>query len=130
MAQHVVKAVAVLPATREALLAQRVPTRPLPLSYAIEPLHVELYEQPAYRELMKATTNAAAKEGSMDADDWAATVMLRDRAAECNRPEIASQTLKALKRALKACMRRFRLSRTGRAEAIHEQLLAATGAAD
>jgi hypothetical protein len=69
-----------------------------------------------FRALLHAIYNPQAVEGSMIADDFEAARMIRENAAELNRPELVSEKLTTIKQALGVVTRRCHADRASRRE--------------
>lgn len=87
------------------------------LNDRVEAIHRSLATESArYRELLRATTNAEAVEGSLTGDDTVAAKMIRDRATEMGDTEVVGAKLAAITKALHVVLRRYGASRKERRE--------------
>ena len=100
-----------LPANREALIAQRMsePT----LNDLVEEIHVQLWEQEEYRNLLWAVHDSQAQEGSLSADNLFAAQMIRVQAKKVG-SRVQHEKAYPIAIALGIILRRFGISRKQR----------------
>lgn len=115
--------VAPLPATVEAMLAQRRTTAGRTLNDYVEDLHVKLWSSAAYQQTLDAVYDEDAVEGSLAADNLMAAQMLRELARKESVPQVANRKLATIVKALNVVLRRYRLTRKERALTIGGQMM-------
>ena len=104
-----------LPATVEGLIAQRRSPASKTLNDHVEELHLKLWADADYRKALEAVYDEEAVEGSIAADNFVASQMIRARAKDDGNTFVESRKLHTITRALKVVMRRYHISRNERA---------------
>jgi hypothetical protein len=90
------------------------------LNDLVEDIHrVLVGESPKYRELLRATYDAHAVEGSLAADNVLAAMMIREKAVAMHSGEVAAEKLAIINLALGVVLRRYGKSRKQRRNMIH-----------
>lgn len=90
------------------------------LNDQVEEIHRRLHDDPLYRSLISATTNAQAVEGSLATDDIMAATMIRDMAKSIG-SDIGQQQLATIVKALRVVLRRYGASRRERGEIVEKE---------
>jgi hypothetical protein len=103
-----------LPATREALIAQRKTLTTKVLNDYVDEVYLILWDDPEFRRFLEAVYNEEAIEGSTKADDLEAARMIREYAKANNIPMLPSKKLETIAKALNVVTRRYRTSRKER----------------
>jgi hypothetical protein len=116
-----------LPKTVADLMASRKGRFDKTLNDYVEEIHLRLWEDPKYKELLDAVTDGDAIEGSLVCDDHEAARMIREYALKNNSP-IKDKKLASFKMALRIVMRRYRMTRTERAVSLHGEPVIAEAA--
>lgn len=94
------------------------------LNDLVEDIHrILVNENDEYRELLRATYDAHAVEGSLAADNVLASIMIRDKAKEMG-SEVATQKLAIINLALGVVLRRYNASRKQRRNTVGGQEVA------
>lgn len=108
-----------LPATREAMIAQRKTQRIRTLNDHVEELHLYLYGNEKYERFLDAVYDEDAVEGSLTADNLEAARMIRDAATEGNRdPYIRDKKLATIVKSMGIVLKRYGISRRERAHTV------------
>ena len=85
------------------------------LNDLVEDIHRMLVdESERYRDLLRATYDAQAMEGTLAADNVLASIMIRDKAKEIGSTDVAKEKLAIINMALGVVLRRYKASRKQR----------------
>jgi hypothetical protein len=100
------------------------------LNDQVEDIHVALWDNEEYRDLLDAVDNTEAVEGSLIADTFAAASMIRDYARANKVAAVMQAKLAAVVWSLKVVMRRYSMSRRERSAKADDGMLPDGNAAD
>lgn len=105
-----------LPRTVSALMEQKKTSNQRTLNDHVESIHLSLYEDAEYQQLIDAVYPEQAVEGSLIADDLEAARMIREKARAIGDLTVANQKLATLVKSLGVVLRRFGIGRKERRE--------------
>ena len=103
-----------LPVTREEMVARKTLKAQPTLNDYVDSIHVQLWEEEAYRLLLDATSDEDAVEGSTAIDNVEAAKMIRDYAKENNITYVAVKKLATIVKSLNVVLRRYQMTRKQR----------------
>lgn len=112
-----------LPATREEMLSQRKVASKVTLNDLVEEIHDKLYENPEYQALIFGVWDSEAVEGSLAADNYKASNMIREWAREHGNTVVASKNWATLSKSLGVVLRRFELDRRTRRHMVDGEIV-------
>jgi len=102
-----------LPVDRASLVAQRKLASKPTLNDLVEEIHLQLYEDQTYQDLLWAVVDSQAVEGSLGEDDSAAARLIRQQAKKIG-SRVQNEKLHSIVIALRLVMRRYDESRKQR----------------
>ena len=125
-----------LPATRDAMIAQRTMLPHKTLNDYVDEIHIELWSVEKdvvqdgetvtvfpYRELLDAVSDEDAVEGSLAIDNAKAAEMIRDYAIEHGISYVSKKKLMTIVKSLNVVMRRYHMSRKERAVTVNGEVV-------
>ena len=118
---------ALLPISTQDLLSMRKKMQERTLNDHVDDIHVALWENPAYHTALEAVDDADAVEGSLAADNFLASTMIRDHARETANHHIKDKKLATIVKALNVVLRRYGIDRKTRAATIDGVLVPTSG---
>jgi len=86
----------------------------------VESIHLKLFENQTYKDLLDAVYPEDAKEGSLIADDFELARMVRDYAVKANNHYVAKKKLDTIRKSLNVVLRRYDMDRKTRRDWKHE----------
>jgi hypothetical protein len=89
------------------------------LNDLVEDIHRVLVEDERYRQLLRATYDAHAVEGSLSMDNALVAMMIREKAQQIGSTEVAAEKLAIINMALGVVLRRYKASRKQRRNTVH-----------
>lgn len=119
-----------LPATREDLLAQRRIMASPTLNDYVDEIHLALWDDPHYQQLLRAVWVEETVEGSINADDLQAAAMIRQYARDNKVVFVADKKLATIAKSLTVIMRRYRISRQERRRMVHGEIVTNSNSSD
>ena len=117
-----------LPQTTEELLANRKMQREATLNDHVDAIHVRLWSDRKYRQLLEAVYDEDATEGSLSYDNYQAAEMIRDFARKDKAdPYLTDKRLATIVKALGIVLRRYGFSRKERAMTVGGEIVPTNG---
>ena len=107
-------AVRPLPGNTAALIEQRKSKKSYTMNDMVERHHLALYDRDEYQALLEAVYSEQALEGSLLADDFEASRMIREYARESGDGYVAKQKLDTIRKSLGVVLRRYNITRKER----------------
>lgn len=111
---EIIKKIVPLPATTEDLVSRKT-MKPTSLNDFVDQYHVELWSEDDYKQLLDATSDEDAVEGSCAIDNAKAAEMIRTRAARDGNKYVAGKKLATIVKSLNVVLRRYHMTRKERA---------------
>ena len=112
-----------LPITREDLAARKTMVSQPTLNDHVDTIHMALWDDEGYRELLDAVSDEDAVEGSLAIDNAKAAERIRDYAKDHDIPYVAKKKLATIVRALNVVLRRYHIGRKERAMTIGGEVM-------
>ena len=106
-----------LPPTVSALIEGRKSRKTATLNDMVDTIHLNLWEDPEYREFLDAVHREDAVEGDLFCDDIRASEMIREKASAEGNRYVAKKNLATIRKSLLVVLRRYGISRRERREA-------------
>jgi hypothetical protein len=104
-----------LPATREDMANRKDMKTQLTLNDHVDSIHMTMWDNADYRQLLDATSDEDAVEGSLAIDNAKAAEMIRKHAEVTKNPYVAKKKLATIVKALNVVLRRYHMTRRERA---------------
>jgi hypothetical protein len=113
-----------LPSSQKELLANRKLKHEMTLNDHVDAIHVVLWEDEEYRNLLEAVYDEDATEGSLSYDNFKAADRIREYARENTRdPYLKDRVLASIVKSLNVVLRRYGYSRKERARTVAGEIV-------